>query len=215
VQGTRSVFQKRTYTVQGFLNELGRLARSLRIKQANTTRTEPFERAFTERIMLTVTQVNNCRYCDYGHSIAALDAGITPTELEAIKAGDFSDVPTEEVPALLFAQHYAFQAGSPEQEAVEALVTTYGEAQTTRIMSTIRMITIGNLLGNTFDALLSRLGGRPVASGSALNEIVVILLAIVSVPILMLIALGAVILRTLSRVLSLKDNHPPERRHIR
>jgi AhpD family alkylhydroperoxidase len=165
--------------------------------------------------MLTVTQVNSCRYCEYGHSIAALKAGIKPAELEAVKAGDFSDVPTEELPALLFAQHYAAQAGSPEEDAVETLVKTYGETRTARIMFTIRMITIGNLLGNTFDALLNRMGGRTVSSSRLIHEIGVMLLAILSVPILMLIGLVALIIRTASQVVKLKDNIPSTRKPIR
>lgn len=165
--------------------------------------------------MLVVTQVNSCRYCEYGHSIAALNAGIKPAELEAVKAGDFSDVPAEEIPALFFAQHYAVQAGSPEQDAVEALVKTYGEAQSARIMFTIRMITIGNLLGNTFDALLNRMGGDPVSSGSLIHETGVMLLAILSVPISMLIGLVAMILRAASQVVRLKDNILAARKPIR
>ncbi|NCP16180.1 hypothetical protein GW866_03945 [bacterium] len=44
------------------------------------------------------------------------------------------------------------------------------------------MITFGNLFGNTFDALLSRLAGKPAAGSSVWSELGVILGGFVIVP---------------------------------
>jgi hypothetical protein len=41
-------------------------------------------------------------------------------------------------------------------------------------MDDLRMITFGSLLGNTFDALLSRIAGKPAAGSSLWNELSVL-----------------------------------------
>lgn len=193
------IFQKRTYTIGRFLTDAKLVMRSLRAKGNKRDRSEPLGRAFSERIMLAVTQVNDCRFCDYGHSIAALRAGVAEHELAAIKTGDFSKTPEYETPALYFAQHYAAEDGTPDAQALDALVQSYGRARATRILLVIRMIMIANLLGNTFDALLYRLKGRPVASSSAFQESSVLLLALLSMPLLLLAGLGGIGSRLLSK----------------
>ena len=128
------------------------------------------DKAFSERIMLAVTQVNGCRYCSYGHTKAALSAGLTPEEIQALLAGEFSDAPPEQLPALLFAQHYAESEGNPDPEAWRRLVETYGPETAQDILANIRMIMVGNLSGNTFDALLYRLTFRAIAPNSSLLQ---------------------------------------------
>jgi len=124
-------------------------------------------KAFSERIMLAVTQVNGCRWCHYGHAKAALAAGVSEEDIQRLVAGEFDELPQEEVVALLFAQHYAESEGNPDPEAWQRVVDTYGPDTARDIMAHIRMITVGNLLGNTFDTFLSRLAFKP-ASGSSL-----------------------------------------------
>ena len=192
---TREIYQKRTYDVRGFMQDSARLCRSFLSLPPDRSNSERLNSAFAERIMLAVTQVNQCRYCEYGHSIAALRAGLTKQELQAIKSGDFNTVPSDELPALVFAQHYAARRGAPEEEAIRALFEAYEEPKSRRILLTIRMITIGNMLGNTFDALLERLRGKPVASGHAIGEISVLLLVVISIPVIAITALIGTILR--------------------
>jgi AhpD family alkylhydroperoxidase len=138
---------------------------------------------FAERIMLAVTQVNGCRYCDWGHTRAATAAGVTDAELEAIRTGCFDDaIPSEEIPALLFAQHYAHTGGQPDPAAWENLIRTYGPDTANDIRCYVRMITIGNLSGNTFDAFLSRMVGRPAPGSTLWQELGVLLGAFVLIP---------------------------------
>jgi AhpD family alkylhydroperoxidase len=120
--------------------------------------------AFRERLMLVVTAVNACPYCAHFHSRQALVAGLSPEELEALTAGDFDTSPAEERPAMLYAQHWAESEGHPDPDAAARIVTLYGEQQAAAIELALRMIRIGNLLGNTFDYLVFRFsfgrGGR-------------------------------------------------------
>jgi len=112
--------------------------------------------AFRERLMLVVTSVNGCRYCSYAHAREALAEGITPKEIDALGEGMFEDSPTEEVPALLYAQHWAEMDGEPEPGVRQQIEQRYGEKTLQQIEIALRMIRVGNLLGNTFDYILHR-----------------------------------------------------------
>jgi len=118
---------------------------------------EVIDRAFQERLMLAVTEVNGCRYCAYAHAKMALSAGLTKSDIEAMAVGDLSGVPQEQVPALLYAQHWAESDAQPDPEVRQTVVDTYGQTQTEAIELSLRMIRLGNLLGNTGDYLLYRL----------------------------------------------------------
>ena len=134
-------------------------------------------RAFVEKIMLAVTTVNRCRYCYYAHSRAALRAGVSGEELSGISRGDLGNFPPDERPALLFAQRYAMSGGSPDLEDYDDLVEYYGEETAAEILAYIRMIMAANLLGNTFDALLSRFKNRPAPESSLVSEFGTLMLA--------------------------------------
>jgi AhpD family alkylhydroperoxidase len=119
-------------------------------------RGEVINAAFRERLMLAVTQVNGCRYCSYGHARQALAEGISQEEIEALGQGMFAGSPSGEVPALLYAQHWAEAGGEPDQAARQRLVEQYGEEIAAGIELALRMIRMGNLLGNTWDYVLYR-----------------------------------------------------------
>ena len=110
--------------------------------------------AFRERLMLVVTGVNGCRYCSYAHAREALAEGIAQDEIDALEAGMFEGSPREEVPALLYAQHWAEADGEPDPAVREQVERRYGARTLARIEIALRMIRMGNLLGNTFDYVL-------------------------------------------------------------
>jgi AhpD family alkylhydroperoxidase len=115
-----------------------------------------------ERLMLVVTAVNDCRYCSYVHTRAALCAGISEGEVEELSRGELEGSPPEQVPALVYAQHWAESGGRPDPEARARVVERYGERRVRAIEVVLHAIRIGNLTGNTFDRVLSRAsGGRP------------------------------------------------------
>lgn len=113
--------------------------------------------AFRERLMLAVTAVNGCRYCSYYHAKEALRAGLPEEELRQLLAGVVDEAPAEELPALLYAQHWAETSGQPDPAARQKLVQTYGVERARAIETVLRMIRMGNLLGNTADYWLYRL----------------------------------------------------------
>ena len=71
-----------------------------------------------KRLMLAVTAVNGCRYCSYYHAQEALKAGLPDEELQMLLEGVVDDAPPEELPALLYAQHWAEAEGQGLAERV-------------------------------------------------------------------------------------------------
>ena len=107
---------------------------------------------FRERLMLMVTEVNGCRYCSYYHAKLALEAGIDEKDLNDLLAGCVpQNTPDEEIPALLYAQHWAEANANPAAETTQKILDHYGQKKTDAIHIILRMIRMGNLLGNTLD----------------------------------------------------------------
>lgn len=113
--------------------------------------------AFRERLMLTVTEVNGCRYCSYFHAKEALKAGLSEEETREYLLGDLNSAPAEELPALLYAQHWAASDARPDPIARQNLFQTYGSDKAVAIETVLHMIRMGNLLGNLGDYFLFKL----------------------------------------------------------
>jgi AhpD family alkylhydroperoxidase len=119
-------------------------------------RGELIDAAFRERLMLAVTAVNGCRHCSYVHAKQALVAGISEEEVAALQEGDLGGAPEEELPALLYAQHWAETRGEPDPTARSRVSERYGEETMAAIDLALRTIQMGNLMGNTVDYVLYR-----------------------------------------------------------
>ncbi len=150
-------FPKRTYSGLG---DMARdLAWPLRHRQQlhHAMRGGLVSHQFRERLMMAVTAVNQCRYCSYFHTQESLRAGLPPEEVRQLLEGDISHAPEEELPALLYAQHWAESDGRPDPTARQRLLDTYGRERANAIETVLRMIRTGNLLGNSTDWLLYKL----------------------------------------------------------
>ena len=120
-------------------------------------RGELIDAAFRERLMLAVTAVNGCSYCSYAHARQALVEGVDSDEIKALQDGVVKNSPKEELPALLYAQHWAETGGNIDPVARERIIELYNEDTVQAIELTLRTIQMGNLLGNTLDYVLYRL----------------------------------------------------------
>lgn len=117
--------------------------------------------------MLVVTEVNGCRYCRSFHAPQAFKAGVPQEELRDLLAGLVPETtPEEEQMALVYAKHWAENNAVPDLEYDQKMLEVYGEECFQAIQIILRMIRMGNLLGNTGDYVLYRLsfglfgGGR-------------------------------------------------------
>jgi len=174
-------FNKRIYTFPQFRLDIAEAILHIdELRDAH--RSGRISKAFAERIMLAVTAVKRCRYCSYGHTRAALAAGVPEEDIRNLADGELQGLPKDEIVGLTYAQHYAETGGEPDEFALRRLVEVYGDDRARDISAYIRMITIGNLYGNTFDAFLSRLKFKPAPDSSLLQELAVLVGGIVVIP---------------------------------
>jgi AhpD family alkylhydroperoxidase len=154
---TNRKFLRRVYRTPGEFREDFRFIWANRpmIRRAMRELVPP---AFRERLMMVVTEVNGCRYCSYFHARNALASGVSPDELrELLDRSIPKDTPPDELSALMYAQHWAESGAHPDPEPVRRLVEIYGPEKAEAIHIVLRMIRVGNLLGNLWDYLLYRL----------------------------------------------------------
>ena len=169
-------FDRRIYTARALIQDLAFLLSStFNIRRA--FRDENISRAFIERIMTVITAVNGCVYCAWFHARQALESGLSEAEVSNLLKLQFqADASDDEVMALLYAQHYAESDRDPDPEMTRKLFEVYGQDIARHILLFIRMISFGNLYGNTWDAVLSRFKGAPAPGSSLLFELVFFLL---------------------------------------
>lgn len=129
-------------------------------------------KSFMEKIMTVVTAVNGCAYCTWFHAKRAISTGISEKEVKNMLDLQFkADASDFEVSGLLYAQHYAETNRNPDKEMTEKLLEFYGNKTAEHILMMIKMIFFGNLLGNTFDAFLSRLKGNKAENSNVIFEL--------------------------------------------
>ncbi len=165
-------FNKKIYTAGLLFSDLGfllinfpNIIAAMRNKEIGTV--------FMEKIMTVVTAVNGCRYCKWFHAKKAVASGISEEEVKNMLRLQFNaDASIHEIPALLFAQHYAETNRNPDSEMTDKLISFYGKKTASHILLIIRMIFFGNLSGNTFDAFLSRIKGEKADNSNLFFEFI-------------------------------------------
>jgi AhpD family alkylhydroperoxidase len=148
-------------------------------------------KAFLERIMLAVTEVNGCALCSYYHTKVALEEGFSAGEIRAMLGGSFADVPPEQLRGVLFAQHYADQRGNPSRESWEKIVADYDETGAYGVLAVTRMIMMGNAVGIPSGSFLLRFRGKADPRSNVFYELLMMLAMVVFIP---LAGLTAIIL---------------------
>lgn len=156
-------FSKRTLTTKELMRQL-RSSSSMLHGVVSAYRHQRVEPAFAEKLMLVVTSVLQCRYCNWMHSELALRFGVDDADIEALLNGDLSIALEQERPALAFALSFAASEGrAPKDELADA----YPAAVQKDVRVLVDFVTFTNKLGNTFDAFRARFRGE-VAPDSSL-----------------------------------------------
>ena len=150
-------FKKRTYdNLKDFFSDLWFPIKN-RGRLREITKKKVISPAFRERLMLAVSMVNGCRYCSYFHSKQALKSGVSQEEINQLISGDVANCPEDEAIGIIYAQHWAESDTRPDPETVQRVQQAYGVEKTEAIHLMLRMIRMGNLLGNSWDYFLYRI----------------------------------------------------------
>ena len=149
-------------TVANFVTSLPIIVRAWPLRSPKTSA------ALREKVMLGVTSINDCRYCEWGHTHWARANGVPLEEVNQILGLQIESLEARnpaEAAAILFAQHYAEHRDQFDPESIENLRKHYSDAQVDEILAYVRAITLGNLTGNTVDAFLDRFrsDGQPIS----------------------------------------------------
>lgn len=174
-------YYKNIYSHKEFYNSLLLLFKSIKPLKLNKE-AQHVSPQFKERIMLAVTEVNGCEACSYAHTKFALEEGMDKDEIKAILSGDLANIPDEEIPAIMFAQHYADEKGAYSPEAWQRLVAEYGEEKAEVILAMIRVMMSGNIYGMSISALKDRFKGKPSGKTSLFYELSILLSIIIYLP---------------------------------
>lgn len=164
-------FTRRIYTSRVFFGDIGFMfSHASKIRKA---RKNPIiNKQFIERIMTVSTAVNGCVYCEWFHVKEAAASGISEQEIKNMMNLQFqTEAPDFELPALEYTQHYAETGRHPDPEMTKRFYDFYGEKDASDIFLFIRMINFGNLTGNTWDAVRSRLHGNPAENSNVFFEL--------------------------------------------
>ncbi len=166
----KNKFNKNIFTFRKLLRDIAFF--TVHIPQIiGAFRDKEIDEAFTEKIMFVTTAVNGCVYCAWFHARRAVASGMSEEEVKDLLDLQFQAQASDyEIMALLYAQHYAETNREPDPEVTEKFNEYYGEKTANHIFMLIRMIYFGNLLGNTWDAIISRFEGNPVENSSVIFE---------------------------------------------
>jgi AhpD family alkylhydroperoxidase len=169
-------FSKKIFTARIFFKDLGFLMSHFP-QMIGAFRNKKISRAFIEKIMTVTSAVNVCTYCTWFHAKQALASGINEEEVKNMLNLQFQAGASEfELTALLYAQHYAEANRNPDAEMTKKFFDYYGEKTAKHIFVLMRMIYFGNLLGNTWDAVISRFRGNPAENSNLIFELLFFLL---------------------------------------
>lgn len=141
-----------------------------------------------ERIMLAVTQVNQCAMCSWMHTNIALGAGMKDEEIKSILQGDYSSIPNHELTSILYAQDYASRREKINPEFVKKLISQYGKTKTRAIDNVIAAITMTNSMGIQMALLKDTITLKHQKGSNILRELFVPLITMVVFPILFVLA---------------------------
>jgi AhpD family alkylhydroperoxidase len=139
-----------------------------------------------ERIMLAVTEVNNCVMCSYMHTKIALQAGMSNQEIKNILAGELKDVPENEITAVLFAKDYAANKEVIDPKYKTKLEQEYGKAKAHAICYACQMITMTNSMGINLKRLRDTFMFKHHKGSNFLNELLIPLSTMILFPLLAL-----------------------------
>lgn len=118
-----------------------------------------------------------------------LGRGVDREELRKILSLQIGEgLNSYELTGISYAEHYARTDRKPDPEITQQLFDYYGEEKANDILLFIELVFFLNLVGNTFDAFVSRFRGNKAEGSSFLCEFMIFLFsAPVMVPLMLIL----------------------------
>lgn len=129
---------------------------------------------FREEIMVAISTLNACKYCNYAHHDFALQAGVTEEELAQLEGITPENFNAEKFLAITYVRELAnsnFSGVDPD--LLDKLKKAYSKVERGDIQTTARIIMLFSMICNTSDAFVERVKGKPVEGSKLFDELVV------------------------------------------
>lgn len=164
---------KPTYSLPQFLRAVAGVARrSPLVAQVYLLHRLPPD--LRERIWVAVSAANECRHCSFIHQHWAAKVGVPVDEIRALARAQLTHEERRIDAAVDYALAWLHAGFGPLSESAERdLAAYYSRPQRAQLRTVARFATLANLTGNTYDAFLERLRGRPAEAGRAIDEAVI------------------------------------------
>jgi len=126
----------------------------------------------TESIMLTLNSVNKCFYCDGLHGELARLSGLNGYQILRVAKSEQECLNVMDHPAVSFARFFALNDGFGKAFDIEYtnLIKSEGESKSKSILALCLFLHWRSLGGNTINALINRLFGKPKENSSYFFE---------------------------------------------
>ena len=176
-------FRKRTISARDFIGSLWSLVGDAPTIYKIWGKHE-LDPGFREELMLAVAKLNDCRYCSWGHQEWANMAGVPNEELARIEQVDSEGFDRRKWVAFSYVRAYV--SGKPDSvpgELRQEMRDNYTAYEIKEIELVARIMDIGNRGANTWDAMLSRLKGKPAADSHILDEAVLSIAFLTTAPV--------------------------------
>lgn len=108
------------------------------------------DRRVYEMVYIRVSAMNGCHYCLQHHLASSKRVGLTATDWQALKAGDYSSFSPEEQAALKFAEKLTRESANINDADVEALKPHFPAEQ---IVDLDMLVGLANLTNRLTDPL--------------------------------------------------------------
>ena len=132
---------------------------------------------FLGKLMLAVAGAQGNTTCSRAHLRFARRVGLSRVKAESLLTGDLEYATAREAPGLFFVRHFVEREGVPEPDVLRQVVEHYEERTAHDIVTFARIVSLVNLVGNTLDALISRLLGQASQDTTLRQEVSVVLVS--------------------------------------
>ena len=123
--------------------------------------------------MLAVSKLNDCKYCAWSHHEWAHAVGISEDELDHIEHGDAEGIDRAKWVAITYVVSLVSSDNTNvPSELTQEMRANYSAREIKEIELVARIMDVANRGANTWDALQSRLKGKPARDSHVLDEFV-------------------------------------------